>query len=65
MYTETEKGSHIWDVRGLEGYKDGWYFSDETEQFNGPYDTQAEAEKQLGEYCVWLEQGRDVNESAV
>lgn len=54
MYTETEKDSHIWEVRDLEGYDDGWYFSDETEQFNGPFATKEEAEKNLGTYAKWL-----------
>ena len=55
MYTETRDGSHIWEVKNEEGYEDGWYFSDETEQLNGPFTSRGEAEKQLRDYCDELD----------
>lgn len=61
MYQETKQGSHIWEVKDLAEYKDGWYFSDETDQFNGPFDTQKIAEDNLDEYCKWLEGPTEVD----
>lgn len=55
-YKETSLDSHIWYVSvGDKDYPRGWYFSDETEQFNGPYRTQIEAETQLELYCEQLD----------
>lgn len=31
-----------------------WYFSDETQQLNGPYDSRQEAEEALKAYCEHL-----------
>lgn len=35
-------------------YPKGWYFSDETEQLNGPFGTLEEAEKIFIAYCERL-----------
>jgi hypothetical protein len=50
-----EHSDHIWEVRDEKEYIDGWYFADETEQFNGPFNTKEEAEKNCKEYCRWLD----------
>lgn len=54
-FEETKTGSHIWLVIGQEDYIDGWYFSDESEQLNGPFDTMKIAEDNLDSYCKWLD----------
>ena len=32
----------------------GWYWSDETESLNGPYETSDQAEQQQKDYADWL-----------
>jgi hypothetical protein len=32
-------------------WKAGWYFSDEGDQLNGPYETREEAIKNFDDYC--------------
>ena len=55
-YEEVSAGSHIWLVtKELEFCLPGWYFSDETEQFNGPFNTKEEAEENLKAYVEWLD----------
>lgn len=39
-----DEGENEWDPR------EGWYFSDETEGLNGPYETEIECEKALKDY---------------
>jgi len=34
--------------------KSGWYFSDETEQLQGPFETIEEVKKNLNDYAKWL-----------
>ena len=36
-----------------------WYWWDETSQDHGPFETEAEAKKNLDDYCYWLETGKD------
>lgn len=44
-----KEGENEWD------HREGWYFSDETEQLNGPYRSAIEAMMALDLYCfVWL-----------
>lgn len=31
-----------------------WYYLDETEDFNGPYDTEDEAQREYFKYFEWL-----------
>jgi len=40
----------------LTEYPTGWYFSDETEHFNGPYISRQEALDSLEAYAKWLNQ---------
>lgn len=55
----SQEGKHIWFVNANPEYPDGWYFSDECEQLNGPFKTQKEAEKNLAEYSFQLTNGDD------
>lgn len=40
----------------LKDFSVGWYFSDETEQFNGPFSSRQEALDSLDAYSKWLNQ---------
>lgn len=53
MVKEVE--SHVWLVRDEPEYADGWYFSDETEQFNGPFGTIDECKGVLKDYVEELD----------
>ena len=44
-------GNGIFYFEGAGDGPDGWYFIDETEQANGPYDSSSLASKALDEYC--------------
>lgn len=47
-------GEPIWYLAGKDSASDlkvGWYFNDETEDLNGPYESRAEAENKLKQYC--------------
>jgi hypothetical protein len=55
---EDKEEKHIWhnatDSNDSEfnfAWKAGWYFADESEQLNGPYETKEEAIKKMDEYC--------------
>jgi hypothetical protein len=52
-----QEGPHIWFIDDNPQYADGWYFSDECSQFNGPYKTKEEAEKALADYSDELTNG--------
>ena len=46
----------VWYLAGKDHAQDselapGWYFNDETEALNGPYETRAVAEAALEQYC--------------
>ena len=41
-------------VRQLEDGK--WYYIDETEDFNGPYDTESQANDMFNKHIEWLNQ---------
>lgn len=49
MYAEKEP--HIFLVENEPEYVNGWYFSDESEQFNGPFNTIEEAREIFTKYC--------------
>ncbi len=50
-----QDGNNLWyTVEGDENHLPGWYFSDETEDFHGPFASRAEAEKNLAKYGAWL-----------
>lgn len=38
-----------------DGWDVGWYFADETEDLNGPFETHEEAEKALADYVLALD----------
>jgi hypothetical protein len=42
------------DNPDLKGFSTGWYFSDETEQLNGPFSSRQEALDSLAAYCKTL-----------
>jgi hypothetical protein len=61
MFIEKEK--HIWLIEGEgEEYFNGWYFSDELEQYNGPFGTIEEARQNLKLYCDELNKQSEINE---
>jgi hypothetical protein len=41
---------YIWEVADSEFFLDGFYYEDETEMFNGPYDTPEEAKEAFDYY---------------
>ena len=46
------KDAAIWYLAGADPeYRVGWYFNDETDYLDGPYETRAEAEAAFEKYC--------------
>jgi len=45
----------------LRRYADGWYWVDEIEQLNGPYETREDAAIALSEYTPWQKEERKMN----
>jgi hypothetical protein len=55
---------HIYLVRNSTRYKTGWYFSDESQQLNGPFETIEECRKVFKAYCEELNPPWPVDENA-
>jgi hypothetical protein len=41
----------LYEQKTMEG---GWYFTDETDNFGGPYSSEKEAIEELNKYAAWL-----------
>lgn len=54
---EEPQGSHIWHIENDEFTPDGWYHSDESDDIHGPFDTREVADRELANYCLWLDKG--------
>ncbi len=55
MITDSPINRHVKQLQSEMGFDDGWYFVDESENYNGPYVSEESAFTALREYIISLE----------